>query len=222
MRQTFFNHRKTAAFLSALLCLSVLAGCNAPSSQPAQLESPQQSEQQMEFPYELTIGGVGYSFAFSYDDLTFLGWESQSVKTEDAEKVLVPAGETSELSEDDAVYYKNGDVRGARPIFYNGGSENLFVTECEVVGFVFDDSYNYSYPAGEVAVSGPDGTVEQGISTYDEALAALGTPVSDDGTTVLYTGNGEETCTQYLKLEFDSTGVLEFLSIQEYTAVTED
>jgi hypothetical protein len=176
----------------------------------------------MEFPYELTIGGVGYSFAFSYDDLTFLGWESQSVKTEDAEKVLVPAGETSESSEDNAVYYKNGDVRGARPIFYNGSSENLFVTECEVVGFVFDDSYNYSYPAGEVAVSGPDGTVEQGISTYDEALAALGTPVSDDGTTVLYTGNGEETCTQYLKLEFDSTGVLEFLSIQSYTADTED
>ena len=96
------------------------------------------------------------------------------------------------------------------------------MTECEVVGFVFDDSYNYSYPAGEVAVSGPDGTVEQGISTYDEALAALGTPVSDDGTTVLYTGNGEETCTQYLKLEFDSTGVLEFLSIQSYTADTED
>lgn len=64
--------------------------------------------------------------------------------------------------------------------------------------------------------------MELGISTYDEALAALGTPVSDDGTTVLYTGNGEETCTQYLKLEFDSTGVLEFLSIQEYTADTED
>ncbi len=222
MRPTFFNHRKTAAFLSALLCLSVLAGCNAPSSQPAQLESPQQSEQQMEFPYELTIGGVGYSFAFSYDDLTFLGWESQSVKTEDAEKVLVPAGETSEVSEDDAVYYKNGDVRGVRPIFYNGGSENLFVTECEVVGFVFDDSYNYSYPAGEVAVSGPDGTVELGISIYDEVLVALGTPVSDDGTTILYTGNGEETCTQYLKLEFDGTGVLEFLSIQEYTAAAEN
>lgn len=222
MRQTIFNHRRTAAFLSTVLCLSVLAGCNAPSSQPAQSESPQQPEQQMEFPYELTIGGVGYSFAFSYDDPTFLGWESQSVKTEDAEMMLVPARETSELSEDDAVYYKNSDVRGVRPIFYNSSSENQFVTECEVVGFVFDDSYNYSYPAGEVAVSGPDGTVELGISTYDEALAALGTPVSDDGTTVLYTGNGEETCTQYLKLEFDSTGVLEFLSIQEYTAVTED
>lgn len=222
MKQTFFNHRKTAALLSALLCLSVLAGCNASSSQPAQSENPQQSEQQMEFPYKLTIGGVGYSFAFSYDDLTFLGWESQSVKTEDAEKVLVPAGETSEASEDDAVYYKNGDVRGVQPIFYNGGSENQFVTECDVVGFVFDDSYNYSFPAGEIAVSGPDGTVELGISTYDEVLEALGTPVSDDGTTVLYTGNGEETCTQYLKLEFDSTGVLEFLSIQEYTAVTED
>ena len=138
------------------------------------------------------------------------------------QKVLVPAGETSESSEDDAVYYKNGDVRGVRPIFYNSDAENQFVTECEVVGFVFDDSYNYSYPAGEVAVSGPDGTVELGISTYDEALAALGTPVSDNGTTVLYTGNGEETCTQYLKLEFDSTGVLEFLSIQEYTADTED
>lgn len=222
MRKTFFNHRKSAAFLSTVLCLSVLAGCSTPSSQPAQSESTQQSEQQMEFPYKLTIGGVGYSFAFSYDDLTFLSWESQPVKTEDAEKVLVPAGETSEASEDDAVYYKNGDVRGARPIFYNSGSENQFVTECEVVGFVFDGSYNYSYPAGEVAVSGPDGTVELGISTYDEALAALGTPVSDDGTTVLYTGNGEETCTQYLKLEFDSAGVLEFLSIQEYTADTED
>ena len=222
MKHTFSHHRKAAAFLSAVLCLSVLAGCNAPSGQPAQPESPQQPEQQMEFPYELTIGGVGYSFAFSYADMTFLGWESQSVKTEDAEKVLVPAGETSESSEDDAVYYKNGDIRGARPIFYNSDAKNQFVTECEVVGFVFDDSYNYSYPAGEIAVSGPDGTVELGISTYDEALAALGTPVSDDGTTVLYTGNGEETCTQYLKLEFDSTGVLEFLSIQEYTAVTED
>lgn len=222
MKHTFSHHRKAAAFLSAVLCLSVLAGCNAPSGQPAQPESPQQPEQQMEFPYELTIGGVGYSFAFSYDDMTFLAWEPQSVKTEDAEKVLVPAGETSESSEDDAVYYKNGDIRGARPIFYNSDAENQFVTECEVVGFVFDDSYNYSYPAGEIAVSGPDGTVELGISTYDEALAALGTPVSDDGTTVLYTGNGEETCTQYLKLEFDSTGVLEFLSIQEYTAVTED
>ena len=220
MRQSFFNHRKTAALLSALLCLSVLAGCNAFNSQSAQSESPQQPEQQMEFPYELTIGGVGYSFAFSYDDMTFLGWEPQSVKTEDAEKVLVPAGETSEASEDDAVYYKNGDIRGARPIFYNSGSENQFVTECEVVGFVFDDSYNYSYPAGEIAVSGPDGTVELGISTYDEALAAPGTPVSDDGTTILYTGNGEETCTQYLKLEFDDTGVLEFLSIQAYTADT--
>ena len=222
MKHTFSHHRKAAAFLSAVLCLSVLAGCNAPSGQPAQPESPQQPEQQMEFPYELTIGGVGYSFAFSYDDMTFLGWESQSVKTEDAEKVLVPAGETSESSEDDAVYYKNGDIRGARPIFYNSDAKNQFVTECEVVGFVFDDSYNYSYPAGEIAVSGPDGTVELVISTYDEALAALCTPVSDDGTTVLYTGNGEETCTQYLKLEFDSTGVLEFLSIQEYTAVTED
>ena len=222
MRKTFFNHRKSAVLLSTVMSLSVVAGCNAHSSQPARSESPQQPEQQMEFPYELTIGGVGYSFAFSYDDLTFLGWESQSVKTEDAEKVLVPAGETSESSEDNAVYYKNGDVRGARPIFYNGSSENLFVTESEVVVLEFDDSYNYSYPAGEVAVSGPDGTVEQGISTYDEALAALGTPVSDDGTTVLYTGNGEETCTQYLKLEFDSTGVLEFLSIQSYTADTED
>lgn len=222
MRQTIFNRRKTTAFLSAVLCSSVLAGCNAPSGQLAQSESPQQPEQQMEFPYELTIGGVGYSFAFSYDDLTFLGWESQSVKTEDAEKVLVPAGETSESAKDDAVYYKNDDIRGVRPIFYNSDAENQFVTECEVVGFVFDDSYNYSYPAGEIAVSGPDGTVELGISTYDEALAALGTPVSDDGTTVLYTGNGEETCTQYLKLEFDSTGVLEFLSIQEYTTDTED
>ena len=89
MRKTFFNHRKSAVFLSTVLCLSVLAGCNAPSSQPARSESPQQPEQQMEFPYELTIGGVGYSFAFSYDDLTFLGWESQSVKTEVAEMVLV-------------------------------------------------------------------------------------------------------------------------------------
>lgn len=132
MKQTFFNHRKTAAFLSTVLCLSVLTGCGTPSNQPAQSEGPQQSEQQMEFPYELTIGGVGYSFAFSYDDLTFLGWESQSVKTEDAEKVLVPAGETSESSEDDAVYYKNGDIRGARPIFYNSDAENQFVTECEV------------------------------------------------------------------------------------------
>lgn len=222
MKHTFSHHRKAAAFLSAVLCLSVLAGCNAPSGQPAQPESPQQPEQQMEFPYELTIGGVGYSFAFSYDDLTFLGWESQSVKTEDAEKVLVPAGETSEASEDDAVYYKNSDVRGVRPIFYNSSSENQFVTECEVVGFVFDDSYNYSYPAGEIAVSGPGGTVELGIATYDETLAALGTPVSDDGTTVLYTGNGEENCTQYLKLEFDETGVLELLSIQTYTADTEN
>ena len=75
MRKTFFNHRKSAVFLSTVLCLSVLAGCNAPSSQPARSESPQQPEQQMEFPYELTIGGVGYSLAFSYDDLTFLGWE---------------------------------------------------------------------------------------------------------------------------------------------------
>lgn len=222
MKHAFSHHRKAAAFLSTVLCLSVLAGCSTLSNQPAQSESPQQSEQQMMFPYELTIGGVGYSFAFSYDDLTFLGWESQSVKTEDAEKALVSAGETSESSEDDAVYYKNSDVRGVRPIFYNSNSENQFVTECEVVGFVFDDSYNYSYPAGEVAVNGPDGTVELGISTYDEALAALGTPVSDDGTTVLYTGNGEENCTQYLKLEFDSTGVLEFLSIQSYTADTED
>ena len=222
MKHTFSHHRKAAAFLSTVLCLSVLAGSSTLSNQPAQSESPQQSEQQMMFPYELTIGGVGYSFAFSYDDLTFLGWESQSVKTEDAEKALVSAGETSESSEDDAVYYKNSDVRGVRPIFYNSNSENQFVTECEVVGFVFDDSYNYSYPAGEVAVNGPDGTVELGISTYDEALAALGTPVSDDGTTVLYTGNGEENCTQYLKLEFDSTGVLEFLSIQSYTADTED
>ena len=64
--------------------------------------------------------------------------------------------------------------------------------------------------------------MELGISTYDEVLVALGTPVSDDGTTILYTGNGEETCTQYLKLEFDGTGVLEFLSIQEYTAAAEN
>ena len=33
---------------------------------------------------------------------------------------------------------------------------------------------------------------------------------------------GVETCTQYLKLEFDGTGVLEFLSIQEYTAAAEN
>ena len=95
---------------------------------------------------------------FSYDDMTFLGWESQSVKTEDAEKVLVPAGETSESSEDDAVYYKNGDIRGSTAYFLQQRRQKSVCDRVRrVVGFVFDDSYNYSYPAGEIAVSGPDG-----------------------------------------------------------------
>lgn len=215
MKQDRIPSRRVAALLCAMLCSSILSGCDTSGSQSSQSPAPQQSEQHTEFPYKLAIGGVDYSFSFSYDDLTFLGWESQSVQTEDAEKAMVPAGETSEAAESDAVYYKNGDVRGARPIFYNDGSENQFVTECEVVGFVFDGSYNFSYPAGEIAVSGPNGTVELGVSTYDDALDALGAPVTDDGTTVLYTGNGEETCTQYLKLEFDDSEVLKFLSFQK-------
>lgn len=222
MKYNFSSRRWVSGVLATALCISVLAGCNTTENPTPKPTTPSQSEQQAEFPYRLTIGGVGYSFAFSYEDLTFLGWESLSETAENAEKVLINAGETSEAAEDDVVYYKNGDIRGARPIFYNDSSENQFVTECEVVGFVFDGSYDYSYPAGEIAVSGPDGIVELGVSTHDEAIEVLGTPVSDDGDTVLYTGNDEETCTQYLKLEFDSTGVLKFLSIQAYTADTED